>query len=378
MNKASSLFILILYLLAHCTEKSGTVEEPEETNTDQIGLSAAQRANAGIEVGRPEIRKLQTTISASGVLDVPPQNLIDVSAPYGGFVKNTTMLQGMRVKKGDVLAELQHPDYIQLQQDYLTSESQLSYLEAEYNRQQELANENVNAQKTLQQARSQFESMQATVQGLKAKLALLHLSPETVKAHGIQSVIRFYSPINGFVSDVHINLGKYVSPSDVMLTLVNTEHIHAELQIFERDITRIKVGQRVTFHLANESAAREAEVYLIGREIGENRAVRVHCHLEKEDDDLLPGMFISAIVETADVAVTVLPAEAVVHHAGRTFVFTPAEEENHFLLTPVTTGLQQEGFIEISFDEGQGAERDVVVKGAYTLLSLLFNTEEDE
>jgi cobalt-zinc-cadmium efflux system membrane fusion protein len=285
------------------------------------------------------------------------------------------MLQGMKVKKGEVLVELQHPDYIQLQQDYLNGVSQLEFLQADYLRQMELAKENVNAQKTLQQAKAQFESMRATVQGLKAKLALLNLSEETIKTNGIQPAVRLYSPINGYVSQVNINIGKYASPGDVMMKLVNTEHIHAELQVFEKDIAYLQPGQKLTFHLANEATERNAEVYLIGREISDQRTVRVHCHLEREDPQLLPGMFITAVVQTGEHHVTTVPTEAIVHHGGKTFVFVPLETKNQFRLTPVNPGREQGGYSEI-ISTAVTPATDIVTKGAYTLLSLMFNSEE--
>jgi cobalt-zinc-cadmium efflux system membrane fusion protein len=373
-----SLLTIFLFCLVACGPKKNA-EQEKPTSTDVVRLTDEQRNVAGITLVSATRKTMSHTVKATGLLDVPPQNLIDVSAPLGGFVRNTSLLQGMRVKKGEMLVELQHPDYIQLQQDYLNQASQLQFLETEYNRQLELAKENVNAQKTLQQAKAQFQSMRATVQGLKSKLSLLNLSPEQLAENGIQSSIRLYSPINGFVTEVNINLGKYVSPADVMVRLVNMEHMHAELHVFEKDITAIHIGQHVIFHLVNDTTDRQAEIYLVGREISKDRTIRVHCHLAKEEDPtLLPGMFINAEIETDTASVTVLPTEAVITHEGKQYVFIPHGNGNEFKLTPVEASQEKDGFTVIKLSDKIKPDTKIVGRGAYTLSARMFNMEEEE
>jgi membrane fusion protein, heavy metal efflux system len=376
--KTQQLTIALFTLLLSCC----TSRPVEEVNDGQkiteafVLLSESQSKSIAIETAPIQNKKVYIPITVTGVLDVPPQNMIDVSAPYGGFVKNTSLLQGMRIKKGDVLVELQHQDYIQLQQDYLQQVSQLQLAESEYNRQIELSKENVNAQKSLQQAKAQFESSRAMVQGLSAKLSLLNINVESLNA-GIQKSIRLFSPISGYVTDVNINIGKYVTPSDVMIRIVNTEHLHAELQVFEKDITKVKIGQQVKFKLGDESVERMADVYLIGREISSDRTVRVHCHLNKEDVDLLPGMFITASIETQPQEIRVLPSSAIVEHEGKKYIFASSDKKNQYDVIEVETGLQQDEATEVKLPEERSPDTQYVVKGAYTLLSLIFNTEEE-
>jgi cobalt-zinc-cadmium efflux system membrane fusion protein len=373
-----NLFIVIAsVLLAACGSPGQPVEE-KQADQNSVKLTDTQRKNSGIEIGSVQKQLISEPIQATGMLDVPPQNLIDISAPYGGFVKSTSLLQGMKVRKGDVLVELQHPDYIQLQQDYLDKKSQLEYLKTEYARQQELSKENINAQKAVQQARAQYQSTLAMVQGLEAKLSLLNISADVLEQKGIQSSIRLYSPIQGYVTEVNINIGKFVSPADIMVKLVNTEHAHAELQVFEKDVTKIRTGQQVRFRLANDTTTRTAEVYLIGREISPERTVRIHCHLEKEDADLMPGMFLTAFIQTEPRTLTVIPSEAIVSHLGKSYVFIPAPTPNEFMLTPVDVGTPQGKFTSIALSQSVGERTPVVTKGAYTLLSMLFNTQEEE
>jgi len=326
------------------------------------------------------MKALSGAIKANGLLDVPPQNLVSVSAPMGGFVKSTELLQGLKVTKGDVIAVMQNSEYIQLQQDYVDFKSQLEYLEAEYKRQQELSKENVNSQKVLLQAKTQYESMLAKVGGLKSKLNLLGINLAQITSGNFQNNITLYSPISGYVTQVNVNIGKFVNPTDVMFKIVDTEHLHAELTVFEKDVRKLKLGMKVRFTLANETEERFATVYLIGREIGEDRTVRIHCHLDKEDIDLLPGMYLKAYVETGTHSVAALPDQAVVNFEGKDYVFVVDTKKvgHHFIFTEITKGISEFGYTEIIFPEGITAETPIVINGAYDILAKMKNSEEEE
>ena len=291
-NLIPIIYIILFFALISCAKQ----ETKEEANTakeavadDVIALTEAQFRTAQIETGTVSLHDLSTVVKANGKLDVPPQNLVSISAPLGGFVKNTELLQGMKVKKGQLLVVMESPDYIQLQQDYLDAKSQLTFLEEEYQRQQELAKENVNSAKTLQQVRANFQSTKAKKDALAAKLRMIHINPQSIEEGTIQNTISIPSPLEGFVTEVHVNLGSYVNPTDVMFEIIDTEHLHAEAEVFEKDVLKLSKGNLVRIRLVNETEERQAKVYLIGKEISPERTVRIHCHLEKEDVNLLPG-----------------------------------------------------------------------------------------
>ncbi len=380
MNNSS---ISILFCIAFAVIISGcgapdqdnTASSEGHSETASVQLSEAQIKNLGIQLGKIEMKNISTPIRANGVLDVPPQNLVTIAAPMGGFVKHTELLQGMRVKKGQVVAVLEHPDYIQLQQEYMESKAQLELLEQEFLRQQELANDQVNAAKVLQQARSHFQSAKAREEGLRARLKLIQITPEGIEKVGIQSTISISTPIDGFVTEVNVNRGAYVNSADAMFKIVDTEHLHAEAQVFEKDLAQLKVGQPVRLRLANESKDRLATVHLIGKEISTDRTVRVHCHLTEEDPALIPGQYFSAVIETENEAVTAVPVETVVSFDGTQYIFF-RKSEGDFGWAEVTTGEEQDGYTEVVLPEGFDQTIPLVVKGAYVLLSKLKNVED--
>lgn len=378
MKNRIRLLLLLTVFWAACSKKDKSTETTtaQPTEIAHVRLSQEQQKLLGIVLGQPILRSMNGTLKANGMLDVPPQNMVTVSAPLGGFVKSTELLQGMKVKKGQTVIVLQHPDYIQLQEDYLTNKNQLEFLDLEYKRQEELSKENVTAAKALQQAKSNYFGTKAKVQGLRAKLKLININPQELENGEIQNTISIPSPISGFVTEVNVNIGMHVNPTDVLFKIIDTEHLHAEAQVFEKDVPRLKIGQQVRVYLSNENKERLAKVFLIGKEITAERTVRVHCHLEGEDPSLIPGLYFKALIETDPQQVTTLPNEAVVDFENKQYVFVEQKAgELEYEMIEISKLKSEEDFTEVALPSSI-AGRKIVLKGTYSLLSILKNTEE--
>lgn len=378
MKLIISVFLGFTIALTSCKKSNEVVTAQPESGSpviNEVLLTDEQVKTLDIRVGKIEKRELSNTVKVNGMLDVPPQNLVTISAPLGGFVKYTELLQGMKVNKGQVLAVMEHADYIQLQQDYLDSRNQLEFLELEYKRQQDLASENVNSAKTLQLTKSNYLSMKAKTEGLRSKLKLINISPAEIENGEIRNTISIIAPISGYVTQVNVNIGVYVNPTDVMFKIVDTDHLHAEAQVFEKDLGKLKIGQRVLMTLTNELAPRMAKVYLIGKEISSERTVRVHCHLDKEDPSLIPGMYFTAIIEVGDNSVNALPENAIVSFEGKDYIFI-SNSKNSFTMVEIQSGVTESGYTEIMLPEGFDAAASIVTNGTYALISKIMNAEE--
>lgn len=407
----SFLFVVLLTIFSFSCSKDAAEtatsdEEHHEEEEGTVEMTEPQMKTAGVVLGKVEQRPISGTIKANGLLDVPPQQLVSISVPFGGFLKSTSLLQGVHVNKGQLIAVIENADYIQVQQDYLDARNQLEFSKADYERQQQLAAENVNSKKTLQQSKATYETWFAKKMGLQAKLKLLNISVSKLDGGEIVSTSNVYAPITGYVTEVNVNIGKFVNPTDVLFEIVDTEHLHAELIIFEKDVPKIKLGQKVRFTLANETAERTATVYLIGREITSERTIRIHGHIDREDRNLLPGMYLKAIVEVGAVPVNALPDEAIVDFQGKKFIFLqkgvseehdednkasnknqeldPEQDHGHevhgakFQAIEVNVGVSDNGFTEVNLPEGFDLATDsIVVKGSYDLLSKMNNSEEE-
>lgn len=379
MNR-TQFSLLIVGLISGCSGQKDAPDEPETAPVavETVTLTDQQRVASSIETGTIEMRQLSGGIPVTGMLDAPPQNLVNVTAPFGGFLRSTSLLQGMHVSKGQVIAVVENPEYIQLQQDFLDTRSQVAFLSKEHERQEKLAAENVNAQKTLQKSLADLESMTARNSGLRAKLKMLGIEPDHLHHDAIRSTIELRAPITGYVTKVNSVLGTFVSATDVMFTLVDTEHLHAELVCFERDIPRIRIGQKIRFTLAHETKERAATVYLIGREISADRSVRVHGHLDKEDRDLIPGMYLKAVIQTGTQSLPSLPEEAVLQVDEHEMIFID-EGKGTFRMQAITTGVHENGFVEIILPDGvEPASIRVVTRNAYKLLSALQGSQSED
>ncbi len=384
-SKYISLFILIALVYYGCSKNDNSVASEksaaDSTIVRTVKVSADQARTIGLTTTSISEMSLSGVVHVNGQLDVPPQNLVTVSAPFGGFLKATEMLQGKKVRAGEVVAVMENPEYIQMQQDYLDWMSQRELARAELARQEELARENVNALKSLQQAKANFQSLDARTAGLKARLKILNIDADKLStANELRGTINLIAPINGYVTEISATVGRFVNATDVIMKIVDPEHLHAELVAFEKDVLKLKVGQKVHFVLANESTPRTATVYLIGKEVTPQRTVRVHCHLDKEDNSLIPGMYLSADIETGSEPTSVLPARAVLNFEGKRFVFVAGSSNSDgsqvFTLTEAKVGTEQNGYIEVSF-EGMNNSVKVADVGAFDLLGALMNKDEE-
>jgi cobalt-zinc-cadmium efflux system membrane fusion protein len=386
-----TLRIACLALLVGCTGQPPADQPPDSTRPSAglypIDFSDEQFNTAGIELGNLEMKMISGTIQVNGKLDVPPQQMVSVSVPLGGFLKNTPLLQGSRVRKGQVIATIENLDFIQLEQDYLEAKSQFEYARTDYERQQALGKENVNSQKTLQQSKATFETWQAKFSGLREKLRVMNIDLVALEQGKITSLINLYSPINGYVTEVNVNIGRFLSPTDILFEIVDTEHLHAELTIFEKDVPKLKIGQKVRFTLANEVKERTATVYLIGRQISDDRTVRIHCHIDVEDANLLPGMYLQAIVETGSDEVLAIRNQAVIDYLGKKYLFylqpdtkEPVDKASRyrFIMREVQIGKSEAGYTEIILPPDFPSSAQIVIENAYAILSKLKNTEEGE
>lgn len=316
---------------------------------------------------------------ANGVIDIPPQNLVSISAPYGGFVRSTDLLQGKRVRKGQVLATIENPDLITMQQEYLETAGQLEYAELEFARQTELSRENVNARKVLQQATADVKIQKARLAGLRGRLQIAGISPKSFADGNLVTRSSIVSPISGSVTVVNVNLGMYVNPTDVMFEIVDTDHAHVEISVFEDDIPKIKIGQKIRFTLSNDPATQhEAKVYLINQKINEDRTVRIHGHLDHDDRGMMPNNFVRAVIETGASPVPALLEAAIVDFEGKSYVFVPvaAADKLTYDMVEVTRGVTERGYAQVKMPGDFDRKREIVTKGAYALLAKLKNSEE--
>lgn len=386
-------FAMVFITLGSCGESSSeekiaeNTEEHSEENENHIELTNEQLKNTNIEIGKAEMRSLGSEISVNGIIDVPPQGNISINIPYGGFLKYTEMLPGTKVKKGQLLAVIENPVFIDIQQSYLEAVAKGDYLKTDFERQEILFNEEVSSAKVFQQAKSAYNSNKAQINAMEEKLRLIGVNLKSLKAGKVSSAINIYSPVTGQVREVFSNIGKFVGPEDIIMDVTDAKDLHVELTVFESDITKVQTGQKIRFSLANKPESwKEAEVYLIGSGVRDDRSITVHGHLLEEYEDLWPGMFVNARIETGASNSYTLPEDAVVRFNGKNYIFISkgiheenGVKKNTFEMVEVKTGSSEAGIIQILNHANEIDLKNtlVVVKDANTLLAAAKNNESE-
>lgn len=369
-------FILAATIFSCKSEKEEDAVKTETLSENKIALNQNQEELAGIEIGKIQKQIISEVVDCSGNIEVPPQSLASVNAPLGGFVKDAKFYVGNYVNKGTVLATLEHQSYIELQQKYLETESELDYYREEFKRQGELTIEDAASMKKMQKAKADFGKMEASFLSLKSQLEMIGIDPGDIKNSGIKSTIEIKAPINGYISKINANIGKYMNQNEPLYEIVNNDHLHLHLKIFENDINKIKTGQQILFSLpGNAGETFEATVNTIGQNVDEmERSINIHAHLLNENNSIFkPGMFVNASIQLSSDSVFVLPSTAIITAGNASFVFV--KNQDGYKKIQIEKGIEQNNFIQIINPINQLTNSEVVTNGAYYLNAELENEE---
>lgn len=348
-----------------------------EEGMAEVHLSDMKFQSLDIKVDALPTRAISGVVEANGQLEVPPQHEATVTAILGANVTSIKVIEGDHVNKGQVLGYLAHPNLSSIQSNYVRAYSQLQYLEKEHERQKKLYEENVGSGKTYQQTLADYQTMKGEAKGYEAQLKQLNLNVEKIRSGDIYEYVPVVSPIKGYIEKVEVQLGQYVDPQTVMFRIVNTDHIHADLMVFEKDVYKVKKGQKLTFTVESvPGTTLTAEIYSVGKKFEQNpKAVHVHAEIERKEDFLIPGMYINGRIHTGEKPVLALPESAIIEEAGRPFIFTAdvhqedGKTEWEFKAVEIRTGLVDEGWVEINLLEPLPEGMKVAWNNAYYLIS---------
>ncbi|MDO6437194.1 efflux RND transporter periplasmic adaptor subunit [Cyclobacterium sp. 1_MG-2023] len=373
------IFALLLFLLS-CSSPgdiSGQ-EEPvtEATMEGAFTLTASQFKSSEMALGTFDSSSFHQVIKAIGKFDVPPENNAAVSSYFPGTIKDIRLLPGEQVRKGQKLFTLENPDFIQIQQDYLEAKGQLSYLKSDYERQKNLVQDKVTSQKNYLKAESDYTVTKVKAASLAKKLALMNIDPNTLTLENIRTTIQISSPISGYVTQVDAMRGQFLESSQTAISIVDTDHMHLELNIFEKDLSKIRKGQNIHFKTQEDnSQSHEAFVYLVNKTVNpEDRTIGIHGHLsdEKLNQRFNPGMYVEAEIYANSTSKLSLPQEALVDIDGKYYVLVLhnfSQDIYSFRKREVKIGLSNDGYVEI-LNYGDFSENaQFLVKGAFNLIT---------
>ncbi|WP_462265653.1 efflux RND transporter periplasmic adaptor subunit [Mucilaginibacter sp.] len=414
-NKSIQLLLILPVLLfiitgTGCNQKkvpaqSDQTEAPKSKTDEGIHLSQSQIDAVGISFGTVEEKNLKSVVKVSGQLDVPPQNKAEVTLQMGGVVKQIFVLEGGYVHKGQKLATIENNQLIQLQQDYMTAMSSLAYAQKEYERQSELNAQNAGTGKIYQQSESTYQADQARVKALGRQLSQVGISPVSAAKGNITAEIPVFAPISGTIGKINIETGSFAEPSKPLMNIVDKSKVHCDLMVYEKDLAKVKAGQKVNFILTNQN-----NTTIIGRIYGinqsfenESKSVIAHAIIDNSaKNNLIQGMYVSALIDVGNQTTTAVPTDAIVKSGGKEYIYylkkveeKPEAKEDkekagdkdddkasagktyYFDKAEVVTGVSDLGYTEIKLLEELPTGVKIVTKGAFYILSSVSATDED-
>jgi cobalt-zinc-cadmium efflux system membrane fusion protein len=381
-----ALMLASIFILSACKsststeikkEDSTTISKEEPEEHEGLALTQQQMNAVGITISNIEQKNLNAVVKASGQLAVPPQNMADVNVLMGGIIKKIFVLEGQHIKKGAALVVIENPELIQLQQDYLTTINHFSYTQDELQRQKDLNDANAGVGKNLQQAQSTYNAEKSKIATLAKQLQQLGINPTSVANGNILSQITITAPISGTIGHIAVNTGTYAETSKPLMEIVDNSQIHCDLIVYEKDLFKVHVGQKVNFMLTNQNNAEiEGRIYGINKSFeDESKGIIVHAIIENASKyNLIQGMYVTALIDVGSQLTPAAPVDAIVRSANKDYIYAVDEAksdsaETHFKQTEVVTGVTELGYTQITLLDSLAANAKIVTKGAFYILS---------
>ncbi|MFA6129048.1 MAG: efflux RND transporter periplasmic adaptor subunit [Bacteroidales bacterium] len=385
--KISAVLFGLICVVASCSKGGKPATETTKIETlpaDIVEMRADQIKLAKIELGTVELRSIGEVLKVNGTVTVAPQNQASVCMPLGGFIKSTSLLPGKAVSKGQTLAIIENQDFVDIQQNYLEAINKLVFAEAEYKRHTSLFKDEVYSEQNVQQVTVEYKNLKTQIKSLEQKLDLIGINASGLTVDNISSTVKLVAPISGYLKTVKINIGKYVAPTDVLFEIVNIDKLLLELVVFEKDADKVAKDQLIRFYINNEAEEHEAVITQTGRSVGSDKTMWVYASVTGDCKNVLPGMYVNALIQESINEQPALPSEAIVSFGDKDYIFVYEREKEEdgkpfteYRMIEVKKGVSGTGFTAVTLPEGFNAgTAKIVVKGAYNLLSAKKNAGE--
>jgi len=342
---------------------AGGHQHEKGAHLEKVHLSPGKLKTFELAYDTLRTMNLSESIKTNGRVRLAPDDHSMISALIGGRVKKVNVMEGDYVQQGETLALLEGPAVAELQQNYLVNKAELPYLKKEYERKKKLLDEKVGAAGAYQKAKAEYQSTLARLRAQEQKLKMVHIF-SSVKDSNVAPSVPVMAPFSGHIGDVKITRGQFVEPKQPLVEVMNTDKAHIDLDIYEKDLHRIKKGQTVMLRYANRPGEWiTGKIFKVGKKFQkDNQSVRVHAQVdEKAAKALTPGVYVTARIWAETGQSFALPEEAVIRDGNKTFVFAPVTElvkamqhleeapgdKKKFVRIPVETGTTDGGFTSI-------------------------------
>jgi len=372
--KNIALALVVLFTFYGCKKENTTQNNEASINEMEVTLTPNQMKNTKITIGVLEQKPVSGIVKVNGKITLSPEGIATVSMPLGGYVTAIKVMPGMPVKKGQLLAVLEDQQYVQWQQDYLSTKQQISFASKDFNRQKELNASKAVSDKTFEISQSELAKLRITQKALEEKLRLIHINPATLSAEKISKSVPIYAPIGGLVSKVAVNLGKYVNPTDMLFEIQNNQNMYLTLNVYDKDATNLAIGQKIKAYTNNDDFVYNTSILYVNKNLNEENAVEVIAHITNSTGKLISGNYMNAEIASYNNNASVIPNSAIVPFEGKNYVFV-SKNDTTFIMTEVELGTKTSTVSEIT-NAAEFTDKKIALTDAYTLLMVLKNKEE--
>ena len=316
----------------HNHEEHESGEKDKSSEKNQVIITSRQMEAMEIQTTKLQKRNLADIVKAFGNISLPPDQKETISPVIEGTIRNIKIISGDYVQKGQIIARIEDPGIIDLQNEFLQTQNRNEFLQTEYKRQKRLFRDSINSAKTYQQIKSEYQSNRNRLQALRQKLKLLNLNPDELNSGNINNSYPLISPINGYVAHIEANNGMNVKAGQNLFLLTNNDKVHIDLEVYEKDIAKIEEGQNLTFNLNNNPLSNPLKGRIMKKARNfdtEKRTALIHAEITDKNKNLLPGMSVIAHIQTCENKQISLPESAFIQDQGKTWVFMHKHQKAH-------------------------------------------------
>lgn len=379
-------FVGFSFLSQSKAETSESENQEEEIDFQNIPLSEKQVKVVDLKMGEAQEREMDAMLHVNGSLVLRAQDMGNVSSLMGGIVKNVYVKEGQMVSRGQVVATIENTDVVTLQREYYTAYKESEMARLELDRQKTLASAGAGIKKTLQMSEKNYKVAQANLLGTGRQLQQMGISTKEVAKGKFTTVFPLRAPISGTVSDMQASLGSYADMQTPLMKIRNNHAVECDLNVFEKDIAKVKVGDQVLVSLTNQPGVNvSGRVYGMNQYLNKGtKSVAVHVKLDaKRGAKLFEGMYVSGQIATGRQLCMTLPDKAIVSADGKQYVFALNQQHSKggtysFSRHEVTTGVSNNGYTEVALCKHLKKGQKIVTDNAFYLASLTGDHGEED
>jgi cobalt-zinc-cadmium efflux system membrane fusion protein len=276
------------------------------------------------------------------------------------------VLEGQKIQKGQLLLTISSNEFIQLQETFLTTRSELEFIKADLERQRKLREENVIGEKDFQLIKTKYQTLQARMRAAEANLRMLNMDIKKLADEGeISPYLEIHAPISGYLLTLPSTIGMSASATTELAHIISLDKLHADIFVYEKDIDQVFEEQVVDIEFVNQSIPKtKGRVEFIGRGIDPvKRTVVVHAVFLSPKGNVLPDMTLKATFKGTRSIQLTIPSAAVIRDGNAEYVYVK-QANNAFVRADITIngGDDHTVFIEPTAHLKEGTA--VVCKGS--------------